>query len=386
MLLIATKNCNQTPNDPRSEFCRLCREGRLFEAEAWLKTGKPARHEHKNVRCTPLGIAIEHNFHSLVEVLLRNGFNPTPKHLWMAVRKGRTGTIELMLQAGADIRWLDFKQVVSWPNPAVLRLFIERGADTQSGYPIAEVLKHAPRAFLGVYKEFLDRYPEWQFQANMALRHFCCEGSMRGVCLLLWLNADPRAKVPKSSGDDDEEMWESGLWQACINGHVEIAKKIGPTSAKDDLDELLRLACSGQNVQLIEYLMELGANPNGVPESGETAVRSALWALEWRLDFDRHEAYGYRSNGALALLKRLVELGARLNPVDTDELPFLRRCLLKLDWTESRDLISFLHQHNFADAPVMVGLLKAPKLRAHLDKGFLALARMFPALKRWASV
>jgi hypothetical protein len=63
-----------------------------------------------------------------------------------------------MLQAGADIRWLDFKQVVSWPNPDVLWLFIERGADTQSGYPIAEVLKHAPRAFLGVYKEFLDRY------------------------------------------------------------------------------------------------------------------------------------------------------------------------------------------------------------------------------------
>jgi hypothetical protein len=27
----------------------------------------------------------------------------------------------------------------------------------------------------------------------MALRHFCAENNMRGVCLLLWLGANPRA-------------------------------------------------------------------------------------------------------------------------------------------------------------------------------------------------
>jgi len=106
-----------------------------------------------------------------------------------------------MLHAGADVRWLDFKQVIFWPNPVVLRLFIERGADTQTGYPIAEVLKHATRAFLGLYKEFLDRHQEWQFQANIALRHFCDEGSMRGVCLLLWLKADP--PWPKTVAADE---------------------------------------------------------------------------------------------------------------------------------------------------------------------------------------
>lgn len=370
-------------DDAALEFCRLCREGKLFEAEDWLKAGKPAQYEHKNVRCTPLGIAIDRNFHSLVEVLLRNGFRPEPKHLRMAVRKGKVGIIELLLRAGADIHWLNFKEVIYWPHPDVLRLFIEQGADTQTGYPIADVLIHAPRVFLGLYKEFVGRHPEWRFQADMALRHFCREGGMRGVCLMLWLKADPRAKVPDKAGEE-QEMWESALWQACINGNIEIAKKIVPDPKKDDLDDLLRLACIGQNVQLIEYLVGLGANPNAVPENGETAIRSALWALEWRLDSDRHDAYRYRHHDALGVLKHLVELGARLNPAGTDELKFLRCCLLKLGWSEAYDLVRFLHQHKFADEAVMTALLKSPKMRNHFSKRLPALARIFPALKKWA--
>ena len=43
---------------------------------------------------------------------------------------------------------------------------------------------------------------------------------MRGVCLLLWLKANPRARVPINA-KEGEDMWESGLWQACISGHLE---------------------------------------------------------------------------------------------------------------------------------------------------------------------
>jgi hypothetical protein len=32
---------NRAEADPALQFCRLLREGRLFEAEAWLKEGKP---------------------------------------------------------------------------------------------------------------------------------------------------------------------------------------------------------------------------------------------------------------------------------------------------------------------------------------------------------
>jgi hypothetical protein len=120
-----------------------------------------------------------------------------------------------------------------------------------------------------------------------------------------------------------------------------------------------------------------------VPASGETALRQALWAVEWRLDFDRHDTYPHRSRAALEKLKRLVELGARLNP-DTDEVRFLRRVLVKLDWSESYDLIKFLQEHNFAERKILIGLIKEPKIRKNLEKRLQALTRLFPELKKWA--
>lgn len=352
----------------------------MFEAEAWLKAGKPAHCDHQNVRCTPLGIAIDTVFHSTLEFLLHNGFKLTPKHLFMAVRRGKVGIVELLLDHGADVRWMSFGEVVCWPNPQILRLFIERGVDTQTGYPIARVLKHNPRAFLGVYKSSIDRYPDWQFQADMALRHFCAEGDMRGVCLLLWLGANPRAKVPRDA-KEEPEAWESGLWQAAINGHLGIIKKIAPRKGLDDLDGLLRLAAGSSNVATIEYLIGLGADLNAVEKGHDTALRAALLSLEWELDFHRDEPYSSHHTYALEAVKRLLRLGARFHPEDPDELPSLRRCLLKLHWFDGYELMKCFHR-TAALGQYHVGMLfEHPRLRSHLKKRLPALSRMFPVLK-----
>lgn len=363
-------------------FCRLLREGRLFEAEAWLKAGKPAQYDHRNVRCTPIGIPIDTGFHSTLEFLLRNGFKPSPKHLLMAVRRGKVGIVELLLDHGADVRWMSFGEVVCWPNPQILKLFIERGADTRTGYPIAEVLKHSPRAFLGVYKSFIDRYPDWQFQADMALRYFCAEDNMRGVCLLLWLKANPRAKVPRHA-KDEAESWESGLWQAAINGHLEIITKIGPRKGLDDLDGLLRLAAGSGKVAAIEYFIALGADPNSVQDSRDTALRAALWSLDWRLDFNRQKPYSSDDAQALEALKRLLRLGARFQPKNSDELPFLRRCLLKLDWFDGYDLLKCVRKAAALNSDQAAKLFKDQRLRSHLEKRLPALSRLFPVLTQF---
>jgi ankyrin repeat protein len=375
-------NNNPSSSESGLGFCRLLREGRLFEAEAWLKAGKPSQYDHRNVRCTPVGIAIDTGFHSTLEFLLRNGFKPTPKHLLMAVRRGKVGIVELLLDHGADVRWMSFGEVVCWPNPHVLRLFIERGADIQTGYPIAEVLKHSPRAFLGVYKSFIDRYPDWQFQADMAFRHFCAEDNMRGVCLLLWLKANPRAKVPRHA-KEETESWESGLWQAAINGHLEIIKKIGPRKGLDDLNGLLPLAAGSSNLATIEYLIGLGADPNAADEGHDTALRAALLSLDWRLDFNREKPYSFDDAQALEALKRLLRLGARFHPENSDELRLLRRCLLKLDWFDGYELMKCVHSAAGLSPDQATKLFREPRLRSRLEKRLPVLSRMFPVLKRW---
>ena len=53
------------------ELIRLCESGRLYEVEAWLAAGRSLT-VPKEVRKTPLRVAISTGFHSLVELLLRH--------------------------------------------------------------------------------------------------------------------------------------------------------------------------------------------------------------------------------------------------------------------------------------------------------------------------
>jgi hypothetical protein len=53
------------------ELIRLCESGRLYEVEAWLAAGRSLTIP-KEVRKTPLRVAISTGFHSLVELLLRH--------------------------------------------------------------------------------------------------------------------------------------------------------------------------------------------------------------------------------------------------------------------------------------------------------------------------
>ena len=74
-----TKPRVSRPKPPRDEdaeqLLRLCREGRLFELQAWVAAGKslsvPAHY-----RQTPMRVALNTGFHSLIEFLLQHEAEP----------------------------------------------------------------------------------------------------------------------------------------------------------------------------------------------------------------------------------------------------------------------------------------------------------------------
>lgn len=63
------------PKPPRNEdadhLLRLCREGRLFELQAWIAAGRPLK-VPAYYRHTPLHVAVDSGFHSLIELLLQH--------------------------------------------------------------------------------------------------------------------------------------------------------------------------------------------------------------------------------------------------------------------------------------------------------------------------
>jgi hypothetical protein len=63
--------------DEIQPLIKLCKAGRLFEVQDWIKSGDPINlalpPEKGRHRKTPLEVAIESGFHSLVQVLLEAG-------------------------------------------------------------------------------------------------------------------------------------------------------------------------------------------------------------------------------------------------------------------------------------------------------------------------
>ena len=92
----------------KDDLTNLCRLGQAFEVEAQLKNrgSIPSLPKKKQNQPTPLSVAIESGFHSLVVVLLRNGYpvNDEPSDpVCRAICRRRSDIVELLSNAGARI-------------------------------------------------------------------------------------------------------------------------------------------------------------------------------------------------------------------------------------------------------------------------------------------
>ena len=101
----------------------------------------------KEVRKTPLTVAMSTGFHSLVELLLRHEQSQEVKNdaLRQALFLNRPAFVELALAHGAEIGSIPFLDVLMTGDRAVVASFLERGADPITDYPFARAF-HELRA------------------------------------------------------------------------------------------------------------------------------------------------------------------------------------------------------------------------------------------------
>jgi hypothetical protein len=292
------------------ELIRLCESGRLYEVEAWIRAGRSLT-VPKEVRRTPVSVAVSTGFHSLVELLLRHEENQKVKNdtLQLALLQNQHAFIELAVANGADIASVPFLDVLMTGNRAVVTSFLERGADPIADYPFARAF-HELRAktTLGSHLDCRRIRPDLavqlQEQADMALRQFCQEDKLRWVCLL---------------------------------------------------------AC----------LLELGANPNDKADGGSRALDVCIKHLGWE-DFSRKHEYGandmapgYKVSRGREAIKVLLRYGALWTP-ELSTLHKVRRILYRTEPEVTVTLIGMLLSHeNGQDA--IRELLRVAQMRQHVS-------------------
>jgi hypothetical protein len=316
--------------DDLKELCSLCRAGKLFAVQQWIRGGRPHRMPPGNFATSPIRTAIESGFHSLVEVLLREeAVDQEEKNdaLIRAIDNRNVDLVELLTQYGADPRTVDFDTVLWSRHPQIMRWFVANGLDLECGYPIANAFRYKHREFLGVYMSLRDTVPTARRQATIALRYHAADGNLKWVSLLLWAGADPRLPVPRMEDSDvDEEDVETALVAAVRRGQFDVVKRIGIDPTRDDVTALINEYCFWPNPALLEFLIKLGADVRNTA-GDNSAMGWAFSSFEWSLD-PLFRDY-FRTDAALRCIEILTANGARWHPNDPYRISCFRRAIAK---------------------------------------------------------
>ena len=375
----------ETPEDIRP-LVELCKAGRLFEVQAWIAAGKPvnpplpsSKRSHPK---SPLDIAIDRGFHSLVEVLLQGGavFETEGYKcpINTVLRMRRSDLAKLLVEHGGNPRSVDMTDVFDTWDAEIVEYFIEKGADVETGRPLARALSNRIRPALRIFNRYKGRFPSFQEQANIALRHHCKEGNMKWISLMLWAGADPYAP-----GTDDysekagpwSEAGLSALGYAALYGHTEVfaIKKLVLDVKHPSLQRVMHYAYRTEVARVVQRLFAMGMEPNDQESGGCSAIQNLLEHMSWtfslwstrepkRGSIDTDEA-----RQKMKAIHILAKHGAKWAPQDKREVDGARRSLLKLTPDYTVEFVWIMSKYK-ACTPDSIQQLLSPSssIRSHV--------------------
>ena len=135
-----------------NELLEHCRQGRLYDVEAWIRLGKPLQLDPAGVPKgrrirSALEIALKDRNHSLCQLLLCNGYRlgiePEPP-LNLALRTRRWDLVDMLLVWGADPRSVDLTTLFDTYNRSLFERFRDAGVDLTDGHELASALAYHP--------------------------------------------------------------------------------------------------------------------------------------------------------------------------------------------------------------------------------------------------
>lgn len=346
------------------ELHRLCRDGRLYDVERWIQAGRPlqvaevAQYRRRPVR-TALQIALERQDHSLVLLLVANGYDLAGEPrcpLDAALHVRRRDLIDLLLDWGADPLQADLDVLCETYDSELYERFLALGVDFTRGHALAYALGYhtSNKPLFGFAKRHRLDAPGVQRELDMALQCHAGEGNEKGVMLCLWAGADAHARVPYLEylgllGDDeDEEEWESAVYRACSRGHAGILERLGPDPRLDDYEELyLRVA----NEEVVEVLARLA-----LPEDHSRVVLVQLSRLSWHFGNSR----------PVETLRALFAAGVRWHSSPIEEIGEARRHLLRIEDWKFPGLMKLLATDDYCSDEILTELARTPAIRERM--------------------
>jgi hypothetical protein len=347
----------------------MCREGRLYDVERWVREGKPLQVVPEAIRKgtrskTALQVALETGQHSLALLLLRSGYRLELERyaaLDKALEARRWDLFDLLIEWGADLKRADVYTVLNTYNVQLYERFRAAGYDLTERHEMGSILGHGTRNWplLGFVKRHRTEDPRLQTEINIALGYHVREGNERGVNLCLWAGADPHAPAPNPSssysddeGSENEEdrfVGWSAIEEAARHGQLSILKRLGPDPARDDFDALFQYA---KSESVMAYLKTI------------KAPKDLTSILSWHLLFlENRFPWTSRSTGTI---EAVFACGVRWEETNRERLGRIRQSLLKVQDYHLKTIVSRLKRPEICSPETYQELFRTPRIQQRL--------------------
>ncbi len=343
------------PSDIK-EFRQLIKTGKIFAVQKWIAEGKRITAPEIYWE-TPLSLAVETGFHSMIEVFLQQ--KPEQEDLDQALNyatgEGNFENIKLLVEYGARINSVDFDVICHTGNPLIIEYFINHGIDTETDYPFARALCHPKRRYLGVYMRYRKKFPSFKRQMNLALRYHAQRNNLKWVSLLMWAGGDPHLHLPEIGEKPCPRTDTNAVEEAVTLNRKEIVDKIGIDPKRDSLSVMLDLVTIRGYPEMLDRLVPFASNLS--EKFREQLMDNAIFHLQSAME----ERYGFRStcaaNDAIAFVIKVSKLGARWNP-GTSEIRRFRRYIYQYDREFMQHLVEEFDAHQVCDRKILLQLMK----------------------------
>jgi hypothetical protein len=355
-----------------AELNHMCSAGRLYDVERWVASDRPLQADDASQSrraSSALQIALETGNHSLVLLLLSNGYDANREvtsPLDLALRVRRFDLVALLLDWGSDPHRVDLDDLFGTYNSALFERFRELGVDLTAGHALAGAIAYhtSNKPLLGFVKRHRLTEPKFQKELDMALAHHAGEGNAKGVQLCLWAGADPHTAVPslrfsssrspnEDSEDDDLDLVSSAISEACRTGRDEILQRLAPDPARDDFEELWRDASDRSVIDILAR--------HGLPKNIGPIIEHHLWWATFGDPWRRLET-----------LRHLFRIGARWEESGSEEIGRIRRSLLKASDNTFIEVIKTLAMENHCSGKILTELARTASMLARMKKvGFI---------------
>jgi hypothetical protein len=357
-------------SDPEalSELLDLCRAGRIYAVETWIRAGKPISLELGPKRPgrpqqTPLAVAIESGQYDLTVLLLENGYpiSTVDDYFFESLLWDRKfAYFDLLVAWGVDILRASPGTILDTYSVALFDRYEVAGGDLARHHALAIMLgDHSSNRPAYGWAKRRSTEPRIARELAVALGIAIRKGNERTVALLLWAGADPHQPAPyvdpeshrrhgRDEAEDEDDECSSALSDAVICGQGKLLARLKPDPTRDDFETLWGQVRDCTSIDILGAIQ--------LPKDWSRA-------LYWNLSRAVSE-YSDRNEARRCVERLETAYGARLTSLNGNEVRWLRRSILRSpDEYMSRWALRWLRRKECCEPAIFEDLTRTGVIR-----------------------